>query len=147
LVLAFIYDIHLISTAAFAAGLFYQLKSKDFTSPVYDRNGWLWILLMGTTGMFQMSASPNYDGLLVINSVWATALFIKHSLILLLVLVMGIQTFILLPVINRQQWKKSAAKDSVEDKPNYASMRITGLRIQSVLFVLILIATGVARAG
>jgi hypothetical protein len=143
--LVLLFSIHLISTAAYAAGLFYQLKSD--TQSIYDRSGWIWIILLGITGMFQMSASSNYTGLLEIDTNWAAALLIKHGLILMLIILMGIQSFIFLPAIQRADWKKSSLDTSSANETKSISMRAKVLKIQAVLFVLILIATGITRAS
>jgi uncharacterized membrane protein len=37
---------------------------------------------LGATGMIQMSAHPQYDGMLSVSNFWSTLLFIKHLLIL-----------------------------------------------------------------
>lgn len=146
-IIAFLFVIHIISTAAFAAGLFFQLMVRDGLTIRLDRFGWIWLLFLGATGMFQMSASPNYDGLLSIDSIWAVALFIKHVLFLLLVLFMVIQTFILLPSLNRELWKKSPSENETNETTKSENMRALGLRMELVLFSLILIATGITRAS
>ncbi len=38
--------------------------------------------VLGATGMVQMSAHPNYDGLFAITSTWGRFLFAKHTLII-----------------------------------------------------------------
>jgi hypothetical protein len=147
LALILLFSTHLLSTAAYAAGLLYQLKPDSKSITAYDRSGWMWIILLGITGMFQMSASANYAGLLEINSTWAAALLIKHGLILILIILMCIQSFIFLPAIQRADWKKSSLDTSSANETKSISMRAKVLKIQAVLFVLILIATGITRAN
>jgi uncharacterized membrane protein len=36
------------------------------------------LVILWVTGFLQMSADPNYDGFLAINSLWAQAILIKH---------------------------------------------------------------------
>jgi hypothetical protein len=146
-ILAFLFTSHILATASFVAGLFCQLNTRDNLSNRLDRFGWLWLLLLGATGMFQMSASPNYQGLLNIGSIWAGALFIKHVLIVLLILFMAFQTFLWLPTINRELWKKSPDLNEIKETTKAENMHILGLRIELVLFFLILIATGITRAA
>jgi hypothetical protein len=146
-IISFLFIFHLVSTAAFAAGLFYQLKSGSKPLIMYDRSGWIWIILLGITGMFQMSASSNYTGLLEINSIWATALLLKHGLILILIMLMGFQTFVFIPAIQRADWKKSSTNNFAESEIQSVGTREKVLQIQAVLFVLILIATGITRAS
>lgn len=50
--------------------------------------------------------TPTTRDLLHINSGRAVALAVKHGLIMLIILLMGIQTFFLLPSFRRYQWKK-----------------------------------------
>jgi hypothetical protein len=128
-------------------GLYIQLNLQDKTASKYDHYGWLWIVLLATTGMFQMSANPNYDGLLQINSIWATALLAKHILIILLIFLMGIQTFYFLPTITRYEWMKLQSTKEPSVSFRIDSYRKLILKIEGVIFVLVLIATGITRAS
>src|SRR3990172_11222963 len=43
-----------------------------------DPLAWLSVVVLVGTGLFQMSASPNYEGYLAIRNRWAAAILIKH---------------------------------------------------------------------
>lgn len=147
-IFSILYGFHILSTAAFAAVLFYQLKSNAGVSlSVYDRIGWLLIMVLGATGMFQMSANPNYGGLLQVNSIWAIVLFIKHALIVILIVLMAIQSFYLIPAIQRGEWMKFKNEPNTGSNSQAKNLRMLGLRLEAVVFILILIATGVTRAA
>ena len=45
-----------------------------------DSLGWFSLLVLAATGLFQMSASPHYQGFLAIQNLWAGAILIKHLL-------------------------------------------------------------------
>jgi uncharacterized membrane protein len=47
-----------------------------------DPLGWLSLSVLLVTGLFQMSANPNYNGLLSISNRWAASILIKHVLFL-----------------------------------------------------------------
>ena len=66
-----------------------------------DPLGWICLLILAVTGMFQMSASPNYQGFLEIGSRWAAAILIKHLVFFAMILVSGYLTWGLLPRLQR----------------------------------------------
>ena len=47
-----------------------------------DPIAWLCLLVLVGTGLFQMSASPNYSGFLAIRGQWAFAILTKHIVFL-----------------------------------------------------------------
>lgn len=63
--------------------------------------GWLSLLVLGATGMFQMSASSHYSGFLAIENPWAVAILSKHIAILVMVAVSAYSTWGLMPAMQR----------------------------------------------
>lgn len=77
---------------------------QAFLGPLQQRLqwlGWLSLLALTATGMFQMSASPNYEGMLAINNSWAVAILVKHIAIGGMVLVSAYLTWGLAPEMRR----------------------------------------------
>lgn len=72
--------------------------------------GWLCLMILGGTGMFQMSANPNYNGFLAISNTWATAILFKHIAILVMVLVSSYNTWGLLPALRRNALLRAAGR-------------------------------------
>ena len=54
---------------------------------------WFSISLLLVTGLIQMSTSPHYDGFLSLSTQWSLAIFIKHGLGVIMVVVSAIQTW------------------------------------------------------
>jgi uncharacterized membrane protein len=46
----------------------------------------LCVAALWVTGLFQMTADPNYNGLLQIDNLWSQVMFIKHILIVLMII-------------------------------------------------------------
>ncbi len=75
-----------------------------FLGPLQQRLqwlGWMSLAVLTATGMFQMSASPNYEGVLAIANPWALAILIKHIAIGGMVLVSAYLTWGLGPELRR----------------------------------------------
>jgi len=116
--LAVIYWLHMLATVLWIGGLLSQsllalpaarkvLRQElhlAFTLE-YSRRlqtlGWFALAVLALTGMFQMSAHPQYQGFLAVNSLWGWALLIKHGLILLMAAVNAWLAWALLPDLRR----------------------------------------------
>jgi uncharacterized membrane protein len=95
-VLALSYWLHLIATVIWLGGLSlmalvaWPAVGKQFM----DSGQWAYLqrrfspwanaslVILWVTGFLQMTADPNYDGFLSINSLWAQAILIKHIAVL-----------------------------------------------------------------
>lgn len=62
---------------------------------------WLSLFVLVATGMFQMSAHPAYQGLLVIENRWALVIFLKHVAIAILFILSLYETFWVTPGLRR----------------------------------------------
>ena len=106
---------------------------------------WFCMGLLLVTGLFQLSTSPHYDGFLSLSTQWSFAILIKHGLAVIMVVVSAIQTWEVLPAIQRTLMKKGKADE--EELRNLQRKEIILLRISLLLSALILGATAVARVS
>jgi uncharacterized membrane protein len=111
-----------------------------------NRVAWFALLLLGVSGLFQLSASNQYQGMLVISNTWSILIFIKH----IVVLVMGLVTLItgstVLPDIERLLLRNQAGKNYLPDSLRSSQLRqMTLHRINLGLGVVVLGLTAWAR--
>jgi uncharacterized membrane protein len=126
-VLSIAYWLHMLATVTWLGGLsamaFLMLPAlrrslnADNTSVFpnqlqnrLNRLGWISLVVLSATGMFQMSSHPQYQGFLAIENNWATAIFIKHVVISLMVVVSAYLTWGVMPALNRLVLKRAAGK-------------------------------------
>ena len=106
---------------------------------------WFCMGILLVTGLFQLSTSPHYDGFLSISTQWSIAILVKHGLAVVMVVVSAIQTWEVLPAMQRILLKKDRA-----DEAELASLQKREtllLRINLLLSALILGATALARVS
>ncbi len=109
--------------------------------------GWFSLAILSVTGMFQMSASPSYNGFLAIDSPWAAAILIKHLVVGLMILTSAYVTWGLLPVIQRTALLRAAGQSVDSQQVERLQRRETWLlRINLLLSVLVLLLTAWARS-
>ncbi|MDP2778695.1 MAG: CopD family protein [Anaerolineales bacterium] len=106
---------------------------------------WFCMGLLLVTGLFQLSTSPHYDGFLSLSTQWSFAILIKHGLAVIMVVVSAIQTWEVLPAIQRTLMKKGKADE--EELAILQRKEVNLLRINLLLSALILGATAVARVS
>lgn len=106
---------------------------------------WFCMGLLLVTGLFQLSANPHYDGFLSTSTQWSLAILVKHSLGVVMAVVSAIQTWEVLPSIQRILMRKESAK--AEELTRLQKRETLLLRTNLVLSALILGATAFARAA
>lgn len=106
---------------------------------------WFCMGILLVTGMFQMSTSEHYDGFVSVSSQWSLSILIKHGFAVVMVVVSAIQTWEVLPAIQRILLKKDKAKDT--ELANLQKKEVLLLRVNLVLSALILGATAFARVS
>lgn len=106
---------------------------------------WFSMGLLWVTGLFQLSTSPHYDGFLNISTQWTAAILLKHILALGMVVTSAIQTWEVLPSIQRELLRKEIAKE--EELAKLQKQEIILLRVNLFFSVLILGATAFARVS
>ncbi len=110
-----------------------------------DPLGWFCLLLLVATGMFQMSANPNYKGFLAIDNTWAAAILFKHILFGLMIAASAYLTWGVLPALRRAALLRAAGRPAPESERLERQNRIA-LRINLGLAILILALTALARS-
>lgn len=106
---------------------------------------WFCMGILVVTGLFQMSTSEHYDGFVSVSSQWSLSILIKHIFGLVMVVVSAIQTWEVLPNIQRILLKKDKASEA--ELTRLQKQETLLLRINFLLSVLILGATAFARVS
>jgi uncharacterized membrane protein len=106
---------------------------------------WFCMGILLATGMFQMSANAHYNGFLDASAQWSLSILIKHILGVLMVAVSALQTWDVIPALQRALMKKENA-DSAELVRLQKRERML-LRVNLFLSAFILAATAFARAA
>ncbi len=176
--LALIYALHMLSTVVWIGGLSALvmlvlpaaqrvLDMKSYAALLeniqrrLDPIGWFCLVVLAATGMFQMSANPNYHGFMAIDNGWAVAILLKHGVYVLMI---GVSAYIsgwVLPGLRRAALRLAKSQDGKDGKDGQKlseqrdssaaaqmqRLNILLLRLNLVLAVLILALTALARAS
>jgi uncharacterized membrane protein len=111
-----------------------------------DPVGWLSLAVLLASGLFQLSANPNYKGFLNISNRWAISILIKHLLFLGMIAVSAYLTWRVLPSLRRIALLRAKGMET-EDADRLQRREVLLLRINLILGVLILGLTALARAS
>ncbi len=111
-----------------------------------DPLGWACLLLLVGTGLFQMSANPNYQGFLAISNRWAAAILVKHLVFFIMVGVSAYLTWGLLPRLGRVALRQSRGLEAPEAEHLQRRETIL-LRLNLILGVAVLALTAIARVS
>lgn len=163
--LALAYWLHILATVIWIGGLAAlailvlpaarkTLNAGDYArlfSRMQDglqRIGWLSLAVLIGTGLFQMSAHPEYQGFLAITNSWAVAILAKHLVIGLLILTSAYLTWGVMPALKRLAFLRSAGKsvDEVQGSKLHQREELI-LRVNLVLSLLVLLLTAIARSA
>ncbi len=106
---------------------------------------WFCLGLLIVTGLFQMSVHPNYNGLLATSTRWSLALFVKHLMVVLILVVSAVQTWEVLPAIRRALLRPERLTQ--EQWQTLARRQQRLLSLNMLLSLLVLAATAVARVS
>jgi len=119
-----------------------------------DPLGWLSLAVLVGTGLFQMSASPNYQGFLAVNNPWAVAILLKHAVFAIMTVVSAYLTWGLLPRLRRLALRSLKAPDKAETEGLHqqealllARQEQRLVRLNLLLGILVLALTALARAS
>lgn len=110
----------------------------------FDPISWLCLLLLVATGMFQMSANSNYEGLLAINNRWAVALLIKHVVFMIMIVVNSVITWVVLPKLRNVALKRRKGIPALEEE-KLKGQETFLLGLNFVLGIMVLGLTALAR--
>lgn len=111
-----------------------------------DPIGWFCLVILTGTGMFQMSASPNYQGFLAIDNRWAVAIMLKHIVILFMVGASAYLTWGLLPSLRRMALKLAQGK-AAPDVARLQRQNKRLLQLNLLLSIIVLALTALARVS
>jgi hypothetical protein len=101
-------------------------------------------MLLGASGLFQMSANPNYEGFLAITNTWAWAILFKHIIIFGMVVTSAILTWSITPGLQRAALKRARGLEAPEtDRLQKSAVRLITFNL--VLGMVVLVLTAVAR--
>jgi len=157
------YWLHMLATVAWIGGLAAvvllvipaarQLKDPEHQAALLenaqrrlDPVGWFSLVLLTGTGLIQMSASPQYHGLLAMTNQWAVAILLKHVVFLGMTGISAYLTWFSLPELNRAALRQSLGKMP----PQLAALQKRNLfllRVNLILGIIILALTALARAS
>ena len=160
--MALIYWLHMLATVAWIGSLaainLLVLPASQRTLKLVDQLSfiaavqkrleplaWFCMGLLLVTGLFQLSTSPHYDGFLNTSTQWSLAILVKHGFAVIMVVVSAIQTWEVLPSIQRILLKKEKADEAELARLQKSEVRL--LRINLLLSALILGATALARVS
>jgi uncharacterized membrane protein len=161
---ALVFWLHMLATVAWLGGLAAiailvlpaarrVLKPADqlaFIEGIQKRLeplAWFCLSILIVTGLFQLSVNPHYDGFLSTTSGWAQAILVKHSLVILMIVVSAIQTWEVLPAIRRGLVRIQRGQATEAEVERLQKRETFLLRLNILLSILILAATAFARAS
>jgi uncharacterized membrane protein len=100
------------------------------------------LVVLIVTGLSQMTASPEYDGLMQFNNTWSQVMLIKHVLIVLLALVGVVLQYSVAPALERTTLLLDRGKGNTDDWDNLRRREtlLTWLMIALALLILALSA-------
>lgn len=165
LMLVTIYWLHMLATVAWIGGqsalaiLVLPAARKTLAAasgyPEFIRQisrrlqmiGWLSLMVLAATGLFQMSANSNYQGFLAITNSWATAIFIKHLVIGVLVISSAYVTWGLTPALERATLLIAHGKGSQAELAALQRREESLVQVNLFISVLVLLLTAWARSS
>jgi len=101
-------------------------------------------VLIGT-GLIQMSANPNFNGLLVGGNRWAVAILLKHIAFICILGLSAYQTWGVAPAIERVALLQSRGRAAPETQSTLRRREELILRGNVLLSVVVLLLTALAR--
>jgi len=116
----------------------------------FDPLAWFSLAVMGGTGMVQMSANPNYSGLLAIENRWAVAILVKHIVFFGMGALSAYLTWSLLPRLRRVALLRLKSGEDAAMERQITPLETQELRLMQInlaLGVIVLALTAVARAS
>lgn len=161
--LSLTYWLHMVATVVWIGGLVALVilvlpvakRALDAkTYPVFlehlqrrlDPLGWISLAVLLATGLFQMSANPNYEGLLSISNQWAVSILVKHILFGGMILISAYMTWWLLPSLRRIELMREKGLET-QAAEKLANREAWLLRANLILGLLILGLTAIARVS
>jgi len=163
-VLALVYWVHMLATVVWIgslAGLIFlvipiarkvldtgaQVELLGLAQARLQNLGWFSLGLLAVTGLFQMSANPNYRGFLQISNLWSVAILAKHLTIALMLVLNTYLTFWLTPARQRAAFRQKKGLDTSQLSATLLKREQLLLAVTLGLSGLVLGLTALARAS
>lgn len=108
-----------------------------------DPLGWFALGLLTFTGLIQMEGSPGYEGLFVVNNMWAAAICAKHIVFLGMIAVSATLTWSVAPALSRGALARSRGNGQADAATLVKFQRLVALNL--ALGSLVLVFTALAR--
>ncbi len=106
---------------------------------------WFSLAVLTATGLVQLTANKNYNGLLNITNTWTLAILLKHLFVMAMFAVGAYQQMALTPALERGAARQAAGRDFPEAARLYRR-ELALIRLNLALGLLVLLLTAVARA-
>jgi uncharacterized membrane protein len=160
-VLTLSYWVHMLATVVWLGGLFSMaiLGWPAMRKRVLDLDQWIqlqrrftpWanasLVILWITGFLQMTADPNYDGFLAVNSLWAQAIFIKHIAVLgMMAFGLYIQLRIQPALVRLAILEKKQPEQAAAERERLARQEMRLVRLNLICAAAVLFFTAVATA-
>lgn len=162
-VLSASYALHMIATVLWVGGLVFQALyllpiltqstlDEQARNPLlllqtrFQPVAWLSLAILLGTGLTQMTAHPQYEGLLAIQNRWSIAIFAKHISILPMAGITAFQSFFLHPRLQRELLK-AARKPSTTQVNAVLAEEKRLVILNAMLSGLVLVLTAIARTS
>lgn len=161
--LSIIYWLHMLATVTWIGGLaalallVLPAARTALEAPLYarlleaiqrrlDPLGWLSLAVLVGTGMFQMSANPNYQGFLAVSNRWSSAILMKHLVFLGMTIASAYMTWGLLPALRREALRaaRGTAATGIGRLQRRQALLLT---LNLILGLIVLLLTALARAA
>ncbi len=108
---------------------------------------WLSLAVLTGTGMVQMAANPNYDGLMRVENTWSVAIFVKHVAVIGMVAAGLIQQQVVQPALNRLLWLQARGQATSTAEAQRWQRHETALMWLNVACAMVVLAcTAIASA-
>jgi uncharacterized membrane protein len=124
----------------------YQNSQRYDEYSLEEHLSWACLIVLAATGMFQMSANPNYQGFLAFDNSWAIAILAKHLVFLVMIGVSAFLTWGVIPRLQRAALLASRGQEAPEAQ-RWQRQEKQLLRLNLVLGVLVLALTALARVS
>jgi uncharacterized membrane protein len=107
--------------------------------------GWLSLMVLLGTGLFQMAASENYAGFLSASTPWGLAILLKHVAFISIIGLSAWQTWELWPRLERVALLQARGRSSAEEEDALRRRETAIMRGNAALSAVVLLLTAVAR--
>ncbi|HZD56494.1 MAG TPA: CopD family protein [Anaerolineales bacterium] len=111
-----------------------------------DPLGWLSLMVLTGTGLFQMSANPNYQGFLSIANRWATAILAKHLVFISMIGISAYLTWGVMPAVQRMAFLRARGHET-PGAERLLAREVQLLHLNLILGIIVLGLTAVARSS